>query len=103
MVKIKLNPMIEEASGKLGNMVFRRSHSGSMSLIKSADMSKVKWSGAQKAHRLRFKEAVAYAKAAMADPAVRARYEKEAAQVKKRPFALAVSDHFKGRNLLQQG
>jgi hypothetical protein len=41
-------------------------------------MSKVKWSPAQKAQRRRFKMASAYAKAAMADPTVRAAYEQKA-------------------------
>ncbi len=100
MAKITLNPMIKEAHGRLGNYVFRCSHTGEMSLIKVADMSNVKWSEAQKAHRQRFKEAVAYAKAAMAEPKARAQYEKAAAEAGKRPFDLAVSDYFKGRNLL---
>ncbi|CAG1002295.1 hypothetical protein ANAEL_03059 [Anaerolineales bacterium] len=100
MAKIILNPMIQGAQGKMGNVVFRRSHTGEMTLIKLADMSHVKWSKAQKAHRQRFKEAIAYAKAAMAEPKVRALYEKSAAKEHKRPFSLAVSDYFKGRNLL---
>ena len=100
MAKVKLNPMLKEVRGKLGNTVFRRSHSGEMSLIKLADMSNVKWSDAQKAHRQRFKQAIVYAKAAMAEPKVRHKYEKEAAKKNKRPFDLAVSDHFKGRSLL---
>ena len=84
----------------MGNAVFRRSHTGEMTLIKLADMSHVKWSEAQTAHRQRFKKAVAYAKAAMAVPEVRAAYEKLAAENHKRPYDLAVSDYFKGRNLL---
>jgi hypothetical protein len=101
MAKIILNPMIQSAQGKMGNTVFRRSHTGDMTLIKLADMSNVIWSDAQQAHRQRFKEAVAYAKAAMAEPKVRARYEKTAAKQGKRPFDLAVSDYFKGGNLLK--
>lgn len=95
--------MIERAQGKVGSLVFRRSHSGKITLIKSADMSKVKWSKGQKEHRKRFKRAVEYARAAMAEPKVRARYEKKAAKEGKRPFDLAVSDYFKGRNLLPGG
>ena len=100
MAKITLNPTVHTASGKLGNLVFRRSHTGEMTIIKLADMSKVKWSKAQKEQRNRFREAVAYAKAALADPAVRAIYEKEAKKAKKRAYDLATSDYFKGRNLL---
>jgi hypothetical protein len=37
---------------------------------------------------------------AMAEPKVRAVYEKRAAKMGKRPFDLAVSDYFKGNELL---
>ena len=100
MAKIILNPIIQQAQGKMGNIVFRRSHTGEMSITKVPDMSKVKWSKAQKAHRQRFKLAVAYAKAAMAEPKVRVRYEKAALKAGKRPFDLAVADYFKGKDLL---
>lgn len=100
MAKLTLNAAFTSASGKLDTLVLRRAHNGQMTLIKLADMSKVKWSKAQKAHRLRFKQAVAYARAAMAEPTVRSHYEKEAAKLHKRSFDLAVSDYFKDRNLL---
>ena len=100
MAKITLDPMIKSIQGTLGDYVFRRTPAGGISISKSPDMSRVKWSKAQKEHRKRFKQAVAYARAAMAEPSVRARYEKEAAKKNKRPFDLAVSDYFKGRNLL---
>jgi hypothetical protein len=100
MAKIILNPIIERAQGKMGNIVFRRSHTGEMCITKLPDMSKVKWSAAQQAHRQRFKQASAYAKAAMAEPTVRVVYEEIAAQKNKRPFDMAVSDYFKGNDLL---
>ncbi len=100
MAKIILNPIIERAQGKMGNIVFRRSHTGEMCITKLPDMSNVVWSNAQQAHRQRFRQAVAYAKAAMAAPAVRAIYAELAAQKQKRPFDLAVSDYFKGKDLL---
>ncbi len=99
MAKVTLYPLVKDIRGKLGNHVLRRSHTGELSLIKRADMSNVKWSNAQKAHRQRFKQAVAYARAAMAEPTVRALYEKAAAKQHKRPFDLAVSDYFKGKDL----
>ena len=102
MAKVTLAPFIEDIRGKAGGFVFRRSHSGKLTLIKLADMSNVKWSKAQKAQRQRFKEAVAYAKAALAEPKVRARYEKAAKQEGKRAYDLAVSDYFKGHNLLTE-
>jgi hypothetical protein len=63
-------------------------------------MSAVEWSPAQQAHRQRFKAAIAYAKAAMADPHVSAIYTKLAAAQNKRAFQIAVSDYFKGNDLL---
>ena len=64
-------------------------------------MSKVKWSKAQKAHRQRFKQAIAYAGEAMSDPKVCAYYEKAAKKAGRQPFLVAVSDSFEGKNLLK--
>ena len=101
MAKTELNPILRQVRGTLGGVTFRRMH-GKQTLIKKPDMSRVQWSAAQQAHRQRFKEAVAYARAALADASVRAQYEAESAQAGKRPFDLAVSDYFKGRNLLEE-
>ena len=46
------------------------------------------------------KGASAYAKTTMIAPEVRAACEKLAAEQHKRPYDLAISDYFKGRNLL---
>jgi hypothetical protein len=100
MAKIKLSPMLQEVRGRLGDYVFRRTHTGEVILSKVPDMSKVKWSKAQKAHRQRFKKAVAYARAAIAEPKLRAVYEKMAIKMGKRLFDMAVSDYFKGNDLL---
>lgn len=97
MAIVDLNHTIDRLRGKIGKLVFRRNHSGTLSVIRLADMSKVEWSPAQQAHRQRFKEAVAAAKSAMADPVTRAKYEEAAAQKGKRPFDLAVSDFYHGR------
>jgi hypothetical protein len=99
MAKAQLNPALEQIRGELGGFVYRTLH-GKQVVSRKPDMSRVKWSAAQKAHRLKFRRAVAYARAAMADEAARAIYEREAAQKGKRPFDLAVSDYFKGRDLL---
>lgn len=100
MARIKLNPIVEEAHGQLGETVFRRAHDGSLSLMKKPDMSGVEWSPAQRAHRRRFRQAVAYARAAMSDPGKQAVYAEAAAQRGKRPFDLAVSDYFHGKELV---
>src|SRR5689334_14703304 len=103
MTRIVFNPLLEQLHGQFGEMVFRRSHAGSIYLSRKPDMSRVAWSKAQTAHRTRFRQAIAYARAAMADPQARATYEKEAAARGRRPFHLAVSDYFKGRDLLAGG
>jgi DnaJ-class molecular chaperone len=64
-------------------------------------VSNVKWSKAQKASRARFAEAIAYAKQAMADPQVRAHYEKLGKKANRQPFRVAVSDFLAGKNLLE--
>ena len=104
MAKVTLNKNIKAMWGRLGRMsrlVFRRSHTGETYLSVTPDMSHVKWSPAQQAHRQRFKEAVAYARSAMADAQVHARYAQDAAAQGKRPFDLAVSVYFKGRDRLK--
>lgn len=102
MAKVILNEEIQQMWGRIGDLVFRRSHTGEAQLSTVPDMSRVEWSEAQRAHRQRFKAAVAYAQAAMADEEVRARYKQNAAAQGKRPFDLAVSDYFKGENLLNR-
>lgn len=93
MAKVKLNPILLELHGKVGDMVFRRTRSGGVSLIRKADMSNVKWSPAQVANRQRFREAAAYAKQLLADPQVRATYEEIAVKQGKRAVEVAVSEY----------
>lgn len=100
MAKLILHPLIERMQGKIGDLVFRKAHTGQMSVIRRANMSGVKWSPAQKEHRQRFKEAVIYAKRAMQVPEVRALYVEKAREKNKRPFDMAVSDYFQGNDLL---
>ena len=102
MAKVQLNPALEQIRGQLAGFVYRVRY-GKQTISKMPDMSKVKWSPAQKEQRRRLKWAVAYAHAAMDDKKVHAIYVEEAEQKGKRPFDLAVSDYFKGRNLLVDG
>ena len=98
---IKGNELIKEIRGKLGDVVFRQSPNGAIIISKAPDMSAVVWSPAQQAHRQRFKAATVYAKAAMAQPEVRAKYEKIAVKQNRSAFFVAVSDYLKGNNLLK--
>jgi len=100
LAKVILDPLIKGIRGKLGGLVYRLSPNGETIVSKSPDMSKVEWSLAQVEHRHRFKQANAYAKAAMADPVARTIYEKQAAEQGRKPYRMAVSDYFKGIDLL---
>jgi hypothetical protein len=75
MVKVILNPGLRRLSGKMGDWTYRWMY-GKQTIMKTPDMSKVKWSKAQKEHRKRFRQAILYAHRAMADPEARAYYEK---------------------------
>jgi hypothetical protein len=99
MPKVKLAPIIEEIHGTMYDLVFKKSPKGNMIVTKKPDMSKVKWSKAQKEHRKRMAEAVASVQAALADPKVRARYDRKAKKQDKRAWDLAMSDWFKGKDL----
>lgn len=93
MAKVKLNPVSLELHGKVGDIVFRRTRDGGVSLMRKADMSKVKWSPAQVANRRRFSQAVAQACVALADPELKARYEEVAARTGRRAIEVAISEH----------
>src|SRR5690349_7870833 len=94
MPKVRLPAFIEEIHGTMYGVVFKRSPKGNTIVTKIPDMSKVKWSKAQKAQRQRFKKAVAYAQATPAEPKVRARYERRAKKQGKRAWDVAMSEYF---------
>ena len=101
MVKVILQAGLRELRGKMGDWTYRRMY-GKQTLMKSPDMSKVKWSEAQKANRERFRRAISYARRAMANAEARAHYEEIAAQANRQPFRVAVSDFLAGNNLLEK-
>ena len=101
MVKVRLHAPVKSMSGKMGIYTYRVMY-GKQTLMKTPDMSKVKWSEAQKASRERFAEAIAYARQAMADPKIRAQYEKLGKKANRQPFRVAVSDFLAGKNLLEK-
>ena len=75
---------------------------GKQTVMKTPDMSKVKWTEAQKTNRERFSDAIHYAKRAMADPKIKARYEKLGAKANRQPFRVAVSDFLAGNDLFKK-
>ena len=92
MAKIVLNPMFEQVSGQLGDLVFREMRGKTVISRKPAYTNEPTENQAE--HRERFKQAVAYGRGVMADNSVRAVYE-AAAKAKNMPvFALTVADFF---------
>ena len=98
-MKIKFDPFLQAARGKMGDTVFRLCHTGEWQITKRPDMSRVRWSQAQEMHRERMAEAYAYASTAMEVPEVRAFYLQLAWEKKrnKRPYDMAVSDFYHNR------
>jgi hypothetical protein len=82
MAKVRLHPLLEQRRGSIKGMVFRLSHNGKTSVYLEPDMSRVKWSPAQVAHREKFAAARAYARAAMADPELRTIYTLRSLELK---------------------
>src|ERR1044071_9700033 len=102
MTRVRLAPFVEEIHGTLNGLVFKKSPKGNTILTKIPDMSNVEWSQAQEDHRKRMAKANDYAHAAMADPKVRAMYEKRASKENRQPYRVAVSNYYKGKNLLSK-
>lgn len=103
MTKARLHPSLLEFKGAMGDMVFKKRGKKIYVSIKpegTSDPSEKQL--AQKAQRERFKLASAYAKAALADPDVRAIYEERAAEVGQSAFALARTDYFDGKDFLSK-
>jgi hypothetical protein len=100
MAKIKLDPLFAGISGTIGDLVFKRTANGQTIVARRPRKSNAEPSPAQKAQRERFKLASAYAKAALADPDLRAIYEERAAKVREGAFALARMDYLDGKDLL---
>lgn len=95
MAKINLNPMFRGISGKFGNVILRSTAYGTVISACPAPKNTRAISPAQQAQRQRFKQAAASAKAALADPETRARYEAAAARVRKTAYNLALADFMK--------
>jgi len=91
-MKVKLNPMFEQASGQLGEMVFRELR-GETIVSRKPTLSGEP-TVEQLAHRERFKQAAAYGKSALANATTRELYEAVARNKNMPVFALTVADFF---------
>ena len=100
MPKVKLNPAFLGISGAMGNVVFRTSKNGETFVSKRPRKTTTPPTKAQLAQQRRFGEASKYAKAALADPELRAVYEEIAVDEGISPFAAARNDYLSGNDRL---
>ena len=93
MAKVRLNPILEQVRGKVGELVFKRS--GDQVIIsRKADLSEHEATEAQLAVRERFRQATLYGKMILADPDTRQLYEAAAKSKGKPVFSLTIADFF---------
>ena len=89
-MKFKLNPAFEQASGALGELVFREVNGKTIVSRKPSTNGII--TEAQAAHRKRFRQAAAYGKFAMANVATRAFYNAASEEKDIPAYALSVAD-----------
>ena len=102
MPRVRLKPMFDEIHGTMYDVVLKKTRKGNTIVTNKPNMSNVTWSPAQKAQRDKMRKANRYAKAALADPQVGPIYQARAAKEDRVPYYVAVSDYFKGKNLLKK-
>jgi len=93
MARVKLNPILEQIRGQVGELVFRR-YGDKVVIGRKPDLSDVEPSEAQLAHRQRFTQAALYGKMVLTDPDTKALYEETAAKKGQPLFSLMVADFF---------
>ena len=89
-MKVKLNPMFEEARGSLGEVVFR--HRDGQTIAGRKPSTAAEPTAGQAAHRERFKQAAGFAKSVMADSSLRALYQVMAESKDMSTFNAAIAD-----------
>lgn len=95
MARARLNPILAQLRGQVGDLVFK--HYGDRVVVsKKPDMSRITPSRAQETHRHRFARAVAYGRRVLADPEARAAYEAPARAAGKSVYGMSISDFFHG-------
>jgi len=91
MAKVGDNIVTTGLSGKLGNLIVFRNRGGQTYVSKAPKRQTTEWTEAQEAHRLKFQEAVLYAKSALANAEMKEAY-KALADEKKSAYNVAVAD-----------
>ena len=92
MARVKLNPIIDQVRGKIGDLVFR-SYGGETILSRLPDLSGGVPTARQEAQRVRFRDAAFYGRVVLEDPPARAFYEEVAARRKQPLFSVIVGDY----------
>ena len=93
MAKVKLNPVLEQIRGQIGDLVFKR-YNDDVIVARKPDMEGVTPTPAQLANRERFRQAAIYGRLVMADAEKRVIYEDAAKKRGKPVFAMMVGDFF---------
>jgi len=92
MARVKLNPIIDQLSGKVGDLVFRR-YGDETVLSRTPDLSGVEPTPGQVAQRARFRDAAFYGRVVLADPPARTFYEGVAENRGQPLFSVIVADY----------
>lgn len=100
MAHVKKNVVTEGLSGKLGNNIVFRNRGGKT--VVSVTPEKKKWqpTEAQHQHTRRFRQAIAYGKQALQDPATKAAYEARAKNGQS-AFNVAVADYLNAPDMYE--
>ena len=93
MANVKLNPIIQNVRGHIGDLIFRRSN-GAVIIGRMPETRGI-FTDAQKAVQERFRQATIYGKMVMADEHARALYQEVAKKKGKPVFSLMIGDFFK--------
>ena len=92
MAKVKLNPVMEQMRGKIGDLVFKR-YEGEVIVSRKSNQTGGTPTAGQVAHRERFRLAAVYASDVFAVPVDKKLYE-DAAKARRKPtFAEGVGDY----------
>jgi hypothetical protein len=92
MAKVKLNPVLEQVHGKVGDLVFKKYQDGTI-MARKPEVTQPN-TPAQMAVRQNFRLAALYGKTVMADATKRAAYTAKAKQTGKPVFSLTIADFF---------
>lgn len=99
MAKVKLNPVLEQINGQVGDLVFKR-YQDKVVIARKVDLSDQEPTAAQQAVRARFRAGALYGKRASADPAVKALYVARAKAKAQPYFSLMVADYLHGPTVM---